>query len=136
MVAEGARMAAAEARRAGAFDVAAEQLALVLDRTESAHDTVQRAELLLQRGQMLWAAEWAEESTVALSEVAALARCSGNAQLLVEVALSWRGGELRAIFRRADGQFLALVREALAASPKGDSNTRCLLLSRLAHYAY
>jgi tetratricopeptide (TPR) repeat protein len=128
--------AANEASRAGAFDEAADHLAVALELTAPAGDTAERGELLLERGRALWAAERADESTAVLGEAAALARRTGNGELLARVALSWRGGELRMINRRADDQFLALLREALAAYPPGDSQLRCLLLSRLARCAH
>ena len=132
MLADVSRRAAAEATRAGAFDEAAGHLGVTLELTEADGDTAERGELLLERGRALWAAERAEESKAVLAEAAEAARRTGDSDLLARVALSWRGGELRAIFRRADHQFLALLREALAACPPGDGLLRCLLLARLA----
>jgi predicted ATPase len=131
-----ARNAAAEAARAGAFDEAADHLSVALQLTEPAGDTPQRGELLVQRGGALWAAERAEESMAALSEAAELARRTDDWELLARVALSWRGGELRAIMRHPDHQFLALLREALTACASDDSRLRCLLLARWARCAY
>jgi hypothetical protein len=135
-LADVATRAADEATRAGAFDVAADHLATALDSTETDGDSAQRGELLLQSGRVLWAAERAEQSQAVLSDAVALARRTGDGDLLARVALSWRGGELRAILRRADDQFVALLREALAAYPSGDSRLRCLLLARLARCGY
>jgi tetratricopeptide (TPR) repeat protein len=131
-LADVARRAAVEATRAGAFDEAADHFAVTLDLTEPAGDSAERGQMLLARGRALWAAERADESKAVLGEAAELARRIGDGDLLARIALSWRGGELRAIFRRADHQFLALLREALAACPPGDGLLRCLLLARLA----
>ena len=128
--------AAIEATRAGAFDEAADHLAVALELTAPAGDTAERGELLLERGRALWAAERADESTTVLGEAVALARRTGDHELLARVALSWRGGELRIVNRRADDHFLGLLREALAVSPSGDSRLRCLLLSRLVRCGY
>ena len=99
-LADVAHRAAIEATRAGAFDEAADHLAVALELTAPPGDTAERGELLLERGRALWAAERADESTAALGEAAGLARRTGNIELLARVALSWRGGELRAINRR------------------------------------
>jgi energy-coupling factor transporter ATP-binding protein EcfA2 len=131
-----ARRAAVEATRAGAFDEAAAHLAVALEVTEPGGDAAGRGELLWERGRVLWAAERAEESKQVLGEASALARRTGNGELLARVALSWRGGELRPILRQADHQFLALLREALTACPPGDSRLRCLLLASWARCAY
>ena len=130
------KRAAVEATRAGAYDEAADHLAAALELIGSAGDTAERGELLLERGRALWAAERAEESTAVLGEAAALARRTGDSDLLARIALSWRGGEMRMINRRSDDQFLGLLREALAACPPGDSRLRCLLLSRLVRCGY
>jgi tetratricopeptide (TPR) repeat protein len=135
-LADVARRAAVEATRVGAFDEAADHLAVALDVTEPAGDTAERGELLWERGLVLWAAERAEESKRALGEATALARRTGNGELLARVALSWRGGELRPILRRADHQFLALLREALTACRSADSRLRCLLLASWARCAF
>ena len=135
-LAEVARRAADEAARSGAFDEAAAHLSFALDLTAHAGDTAQRGELLLARGRILWAAERAEESSAVLGEAADLARRTGHVELLARIALSWRGGELRTIFRRADHKFLALLGEALTACPTDDSRLRCLLLARLALCGY
>jgi tetratricopeptide (TPR) repeat protein len=129
-LADAARHAAAECTGAGAFDEAAEHLALVLNVTDPDGDTAERGRVLLERGRVLWAAERAEESCATLTQAAELARRTSDGELLARVALSWRGGELRAIFGRPDRQFVALLREALAALPPDDDPLRCLLLAR------
>jgi len=136
MLADVARRAAIEAARVGAFDEAADHLAVALDVTQAAGDTAERGALLWERGKMLWAAERAEESEQVLDEAAALARRTGDGELLARVALSWRGGELRAIFRHRDHRFLALLREALTLNGSGDSHRRCLLLSTWTRCAF
>jgi tetratricopeptide (TPR) repeat protein len=130
------RRAALEATQAGAFDEAADHFAVALDVMQPLGDAAERGELLWERGRVLWAAERAEESKQVLSEATALARRTGDGELLARVALSWRGGELRPILRHADHQFLALLREALTASGTGDSRTRCLLLASWARCAF
>ena len=135
-LAEVAERAATESTRVGAFDEAASHLGVALDVTESAGDSRARGELLLERGRVLWAAQRPEESKEALGAATALARRTGDGDLLARVALSWRGGELRVILSRSDDQFLALLREALAVHPPGDSRLRCLLLARLALCAH
>jgi tetratricopeptide (TPR) repeat protein len=135
-LAEVSRRAADEATTARAFDEAARHLAVTLDLTAAAGDTAERGELLLERGRALWAAGRAEESTAVLSQAAAVARRTGDGELLARIALAWRGGELRAIFGRADHKFLTLLRGALAACPPGDGLLRCLLLARLALCGY
>ena len=135
-LADVARRAAVEATQAGAFDEAADHLAVALDVMQPAGDTAAHGELLWERGRLLWAAERAEESKQVLSEAAALARRTGDGELLARVALSWRGGELRPILRHADHQFVALLREALTACLPDDSRLRCLLLASWARCAY
>jgi hypothetical protein len=135
-LADAARRASSDAARTGAFDEAADQLAVTLTLTRPAGDTAKRGELLLAHGRMLWAAERADESTRALGEAVELARRIGDSDLLARIALSWRGGEMRTIFRRADHRFVTLLREALTACPTGDSSLRCLLLARLALCGY
>src|SRR5262245_42240066 len=135
-LADVAHRAADEAARVGAFDEAANHLAVALEVTQPAGDTARRGALLWERGRMLWAAERADESEQVLDEAAALARRTGDGDLLACVALSWRGGELRAIFRHPDHRFLALLREALTSSGPGDSHRRCLLLSTWARCAF
>jgi hypothetical protein len=135
-VANAAARAATEDFAAGAFNEAASHLSVALQFTGADGRADARSELLLQRGQALWAAERAEESRAALLESAALARRTGNSDLLARVALSWCGGEFRPIFKRTDHQFLALIREALTVVPADDSRLRSLLLSRLARCGY
>ena len=132
MLASVARHASVEAARAGAFDEAAHHLGIALDSTDAAGDTTERGELLLEQGRALWAAERGADSNAVLMEAAEWARRNGDADLLARVALSWRGGESRAIFRRPDHQFLSLLREALATCASGDSWLHCMLLARLA----
>ncbi len=135
-LADAARQAAAEATRAGAFDEAADHLAVTFDAREAAGDRDALGELWLERGRVLWAAERPVESKAALGEAAAMARRTGDGELLARIALSWRGGEFRYILRRSDDQFLALLREALSAYPSVDSRLRGLLLSQLARCAF
>ena len=104
--------------------------------TKAAGDTVERGRWLLRRGLVLWAAERAEQSKAVLGEAAAMAKRNGDGELLARVALSWRGGELRPIFRRTDHEFVTLLHDALSTCPSGDSRLRCLLLSRLARCAH
>ena len=135
-LADVSHQAALEATRAGAFDEAADHLAVVLDATAVHGDTAARGQLLLERGRQLWAAERADESKAVLEAAIALARRTSDSGLLAQVALSWRGGEMRVILRRTDDEFVALLREALAAEPPVQDRLRCLLLARLALCAH
>ena len=135
-LADAARHAADEAARHGAFDEAAAFVAVALDLSEHSGALAERGALMVEQGRLLWAAERPEESTAVLGKAAELARRTGDANLLAEVALSWRGGEVRQVLRRADHELVALLREALAACPPCDSHLRCLLLGRLALCGY
>jgi hypothetical protein len=135
-LADAVRHAADEAARHGAFDEAAGFVAVALELSEQRGDPAERGGLMEEHGRLLWAAERPEESEAVLSKAAELARRTGDAKLLAEVALSWRGGEVRQVLRRADHQLVALLREALAACSPGDSHLRCLLLGRLALCGY
>ena len=135
-LADAARHAADEAARLGAFDEAAAYIGVALDLSEHLGDVAERGALLLEQGRLLWAAERSEESNAVLAEAAELARRTLDTDLLARVALSLHGGEVRTVMRRADDQLVALLREALAAVPSGDSRLRCLLLGRLALCGY
>jgi hypothetical protein len=135
-LADAARHAADEAARHGAFDEAAAFVGVALDLSEHAGELAERGSLMLEQGRLLWAAERPEESKAVLGKAAELARRTGDTNLLAAVALSWRGGEVRPVMRRADHQLVALLREALAACSPGDSLLRCLLLGRLALCGY
>jgi hypothetical protein len=123
--------AAAEARATGAYDEAAEHLGTAIELTDAGAEGSRRGELLVERGRLLWAAQRAAESDVALNDAVDWARRTNDADLLAQVALSWRGGDRRAVNRRPDAHLVALLREALAARQEGDSAVRCLLLARL-----
>lgn len=94
-------------------------------------------ELLLRLGAAHWLAGDAEQARAAHHRAASEALVHGDPELLARAALGLGHGLGGFGFvEHADGELIALLEEALAALPEGDSTLRVRLLSRLATELY
>ncbi|MFI5307696.1 MAG: ATP-binding protein [Polyangiales bacterium] len=139
-----AERAAARAFEATAYETAAEYYERALRALDlvTPKDVVREAELRLLRGQALRGAhEDPAKVRAVFLEVAETAKARGDAALLARAALGYSGlGPLRIRLVREAGTVdpveVALLEQALAALPEGDSVLRALSLGQLANALY
>ena len=125
---EFARLAAADAVHRVGYEDAVGLLSAALAFAGSGSD---RGELLCALGEAALAAGDPERARAAFAEATELARQTGRAELLATAALGLAGGPGGFEIDLRDPDRVAVLTEALAAQPDGDSTARAALLGRL-----
>jgi hypothetical protein len=125
---EFARLAAADAVRRAGYEDAVRLLSAALALTGAGGD---RGEMLCALGEAALAAGDRDGARAAYAEATELARRVGRPELLAAAALGVAGGQGGFEIDLRDPDRVAVLTDALAAQPKGDSATRAALLARL-----
>ena len=125
---EFARLAAADAVRRAGYEDAVRLLSAALSLAGSGSN---RGELLCALGEAALAAGDPDRARGAFTEAADVARRTGRAELLAAAALGMAGGQGGFEINLRDPERVAVLTEALAAQPEGDSKARAALLGRL-----
>ena len=125
---EFARLAAADAVRRAGYEDAVRLLSVAL---ALAGPGSNRGELLCALGEAALAAGDPDRARAAYAEAAELARRTGRVELLAAAALGVAGGQGGFEIDLRDPDRVAVLTEALAAQPDGDSRARAALLGRL-----
>jgi tetratricopeptide (TPR) repeat protein len=125
---EFARLAAADAVRRSGYEDAARLLSAALALAGPDDD---RGELLCALGEAALAAGDRDPARAAYAEATELARRTGRPELLAAAALGVTGGQGGFEIDLRDPDRVAVLTEALAAQPEGDSRARAVLLGRL-----
>jgi tetratricopeptide (TPR) repeat protein len=125
---EFARLAAADAVRRSGYEDAVRLLSAALAFASPGSD---RAELLCALGEAALAAGDPDRARGAFAEATKLARRTGRPELLAVAALGIAGGQGGFEIDLRDPDRVAVLTEALAAQPDGDSKARAALLGRL-----
>jgi tetratricopeptide (TPR) repeat protein len=123
-----ARLAAADAVRRAGYEDAVRLLSAALAVAGPGGD---RGELLCALGEAALAAGDPAGARTAYAEATELARRTGRTELLAAAALGVAGGQGGFEIDLRDPGRVAVLTEALAAQPDGDSATRAALLGRL-----
>ena len=125
---EFARLAAADAVRRVGYEDAVRLLSAALALAGPDGD---RGELLCALGEAALAAGDRDAARAAYAEATELARRTGRPELLAAAALGVAGGQGGFEIDLRDPDRVAVLTEALAAQPEGDSSARAALLGRL-----
>jgi tetratricopeptide (TPR) repeat protein len=121
-------MAAADAVRRAGYEDAVRLLSTALAWASPGSD---RGELLCALGEAALAAGDSDRARATFAEAAELARRTGRAGLLAAAALGMAGGQGGFEINLRDPERVAVLSQALAAQPDGDSKARAALLGRL-----
>jgi tetratricopeptide (TPR) repeat protein len=125
---EFARLAAADAVHRAGYEDAVRLLSRALALADPERD---RGEVLCALGEAALAAGDAGGARSAFAKAAELARRTEQAELLATAALGMAGGQNGFEINLRDPDRVAVLTEALAAQPEGDSEARAALLGRL-----
>jgi tetratricopeptide (TPR) repeat protein len=125
---EFARLAAADAVRRAGYEDAVRLLSAALVFAGPGSD---RGELLCALGEAALAAGDPDRARATFAEAADLARRTGRTELLAAAALGIAGGQGGFEIDLRDPDRVAVLTDALAAQPDGDSKARAALLARL-----